>query len=103
MIREGLALMTIGMSGVFVFLLLLVGLMHASGSVWVVLARWLPEPRSEKASPSTFGPPASFEDEEIAVALAVAWNASGRAGPLAAPAGASAPEARASARARGGA
>lgn len=96
MIREGLALMAIGMSGVFVFLLLLVGLMHASGRVWVVLARWLPEPPSEKASPSTFGPPASFEEEEIAVAVAVAWNA-------AAPAGGSGASVRAGARARGAA
>lgn len=78
MIREGLTLMAIGMSGVFVFLLLLVALMHASGRVWVVLARWLPEPPSAKAAPSPFGPPASL-DEEIALALAAATAAAAAA------------------------
>jgi len=85
MIREGLTLMTIGMSGVFVFLVLLVGLMHASGRVWTVLAHWLPEPPSERASPSALGHSASDEGEEIAVALAAAAAAtavarSGRGG-----------------------
>ena len=43
--------MLIGMSGVFGFLLLLVGLMQASGRVWRVLAEWFPEPVSVKPSP----------------------------------------------------
>lgn len=89
MIREGLVLMAIGMSGVFVFLVLLVGLIHASGRIFVVLARWLPEPPSAKASPSTFGPAAAFDEEEIAVALAVAVGARAAAGAVAGKAGAS--------------
>ena len=67
MIREGLWLMAIGMTGVFIFLLILVGLMHVSGRVFAALDRLWPEPVALKpvAMPS-------IADEEIAVALALA-------------------------------
>ena len=72
MIAEGLSLMLIGMSGVFVFLLLLVGLMKASGRVFIVLDRFFPEPVPARATPQ--GPTRSevAGDEEIAVVLAIA-------------------------------
>lgn len=78
MIEEGFRLMLVGMSGVFGFLLLLVGLMQASGRVWRVLAVWFPEPVSVKSSST---PGAAFrraegaEEERIAAVLAIAGAA----------------------------
>jgi Na+-transporting methylmalonyl-CoA/oxaloacetate decarboxylase gamma subunit len=71
-VEEGLRLMLIGMSGVFGFLLLLVGLMQASGRVWSVLAAWFPEPASVKPGAAISTGLQGAELEEIAVALAVA-------------------------------
>jgi len=82
MIEEGFRLMWVGMSGVFGFLVLLVGLMQASGRVWRVLNLWFPEPVSRK--PSSSPAPTSqraecAEDERIAAVLAIA-GAARRAG-----------------------
>lgn len=66
--------MATGMSGVFGFLLLLVGLMHVSGRAFRTLDRWFPEPVPVKGGPGS-APPTSAqiaEEEAIAVALAIA-------------------------------
>jgi len=83
-IREGLELMAMGMGGVFVFLLLLVGLMQASGRLWIVLGRWFPEAAARPAGGLRSGGSAADRDEDedenesIAIALAVAAAAAGR-------------------------
>lgn len=92
MIREGLELMVVGMSGVFVFLFLLVGLMQASGRLWVVLDRWFPEAAPASGGPAAGGGGASSAassssdgaDDEgrlaVAIALARAAQEQARAG-----------------------
>jgi Na+-transporting methylmalonyl-CoA/oxaloacetate decarboxylase gamma subunit len=78
------------MGGVFVFLLLLVGLMQTSGRVLAIIDRWLPEAPAS-ASPLAIGAamgaaggsraaafPRAMEEQEVAVALAIAraaWRA----------------------------
>lgn len=83
MIRVGLELMAIGMSGVFVFLLLLVALMHASGRVWILLDRWFPEPaRSARPADPTQDPkrPPTGDEAESEIALAIAIATAARGG-----------------------
>ena len=64
---EGLRLMAVGMTTVFFFLTLLVGLMYASAVFFEANAHRFPEADSDESPARNAG-----NDEEIAIAIAVA-------------------------------
>ena len=67
MLLEGLRLMAVGMTTVFVFLTLLVGLMHASAAFFEANAHRFPE-----SDPGGPGSSDAGQDQEVAIAIAVA-------------------------------
>jgi oxaloacetate decarboxylase gamma subunit len=69
---EGVRLMGVGMTTVFAFLGLLVGVMHLQAAL---VARWWPEPPPAPPAPT----PTEQDDAELAVVLAVLASRHGRA------------------------
>ena len=67
MLLEGLRLMVVGMATVFVFLTLLVGLMHASAVFFEANAHRFPDADSDDSGSGN-----ARNDEEVAIAIAVA-------------------------------
>ena len=67
MLLEGLRLMAVGMTTVFVFLALLVGLMRASAIFFEANAHLFPEADADDSASGN-----SRIDEEVAIAIAVA-------------------------------
>ena len=67
MLIEGLRLMMVGMITVFAFLTLLVAMMHASAAFFEANAHRFPDDSDESTTSHR-----SSNDEEIAIALAVA-------------------------------
>ncbi|MBW1885593.1 MAG: OadG family protein [Deltaproteobacteria bacterium] len=67
MLLDGLRLMAVGMTTVFVFLTLLVGLMRASAVFFEANAHRFPEADSDDSASGKVG-----NDEEVAIAIAVA-------------------------------
>ncbi len=67
MLLEGLRLMAVGMTTVFVFLTLLVGLMRASAVFFEANAHRFPEADSDDSASGNAG-----NDVEVAIAIAVA-------------------------------
>lgn len=72
MMAEGLRLLGLGMTMVFVFLALLVLLMHGSARFFRVFGHYFPEPALDTAGPPPPEPSRAGSDDGARVAAAIA-------------------------------
>lgn len=75
LLKEGFFVMVIGMGTVFIFLTIMIWAMYINGAVLRVINKYFPEevPVEKKVKSKTSG-----NDEEIALAIACAINASAK-------------------------